>query len=298
MIPPLGHKFIHLELLASAPLRGIDVLPSLHHQRRVSDWGPLQYPHRLIPIRPATMRERGIFQRDTHIKWNHGIQPQRLIQHVLEIPHVLQVLIRRCSCRAHPLEDLSTESGERVGIPRQLAHAPGQRAGGGVAARKKGSNQLVPNDSTIPRRRRQRVQKGVPFIRLGLLLELSRRQTQRVLDELVHEGIQRLQVFPEGATRDEGVEGSRPRDQGLRVLDLGEGVREFLRGLREAVDRVAEEEVGGGVEGEAEEEVGDVDRFAAAAGERGEEDLGVALEAVEVGDAVFDEEGAEELAGP
>lgn len=87
-------------------------------------------------------------------------------------------------------------------------------------------------------------------------------------------------------------------DDCLDVLDFGEGVGEFDFGVFEAVDAVAEQEVGGGIEGEAEEEVVDLDRFTGlGAFEEGEQDLDMGFEGVKVGDAVFDELGADQLAG-
>lgn len=82
-------------------------------------------------------------------------------------------------------------------------------------------------------------------------------------------------------------------DHHLDALDFLEGVDEFVLGVIQAVDAVAEEEVGGYVEGHAVEEVHDVDGLTGG-GELVDEGLGPFVEDFEVADSVFDEHGPDQ----
>ena len=100
----------------------------------------------------------------------------------------------------------------------------------------------------------------------------------------------------EGAARYKGIEWSCSCNQALRVLDLGEGVRELMGRLFKTIDRVAKKEIRSSIEGKAEEEVADVDGLAWRAWKGSDQGLRVSFETVQVGDAIFDELGSEKLA--
>ena len=278
----------------------VDVGPVLEDERAVADRRVFEDGEGLRAVGPAAAGERRVGQRDADVVGDDGVEAQRLVERVLQVAHGFEVLVGglRGGVGAEGGVDFAAERGDDVGVLGEGVEEPGEGHGGCVAAREEDGDQLVAQHGAVARVGGQRVQEGVALVGLGFGFEFRGREREGLVDVLFDEGVEDFQALVEAFLGHEGLRGASAGDDGLHVLDFSESVRELGLGVLEAVDAVAEEEVGGGVEGEAEEEVVDADRLAGeGAFEFGQENLDVGFEGVQVGDAVFDELGSDQLAG-
>ena len=141
------------------------------------------------------------------------------------------------------------------------------------------------------------MQEGVALVGLGFGFEFGGWECEGLVDVFLYEGVEDFQALVEPFLRDESLSRAGAGDEGLDVLDFGEGVGELYSGIFEGVDTVAEKEVRCGIEGESEEEIVDTNcRAGKRSFEQRQESLEVSFESVEIRDSVLDELRSDELA--
>ena len=208
-------------------------------------------------------------QRHAHVERHRGIQAHGLVDGVLEVGHILQILVRRRAVRAQALQDLTAQLRDGVGVTAELENGEGQGAGGGVAAGEQDGDELVADDFAIAGVGGQGVAEGVALCGFGLLVEFGLVKAEDALDVGVDKGVDDFEAGAELAAGkkldDEGagglLEGGGMGRDGvglpsagehvLETLDFTKGGCEFGVWVIQAVDTLAEEELGGRVKGES-----------------------------------------------
>lgn len=288
VLPPLRLKLIRI--LAIQVLATMQRIRMIHHNCAFGD------KQRRILVRPATKRQNGVPDAEARIARHDGVHAQALVEAVLEVLHVAQLLVGG-EVAVERVLDLAAQLVEDVGpLGDDEPHVAEQR-GGGVAAGEQHVEQLVAQPPLVLGRLGQLLQEHVLLVHLGarLLLHVDLLPVpHRLVDELVHvlvadaDGLHALFVLVETAQE------AQARAHGNRILRLVErlGERGFGGPARgrgaQAINALTKEELGRRVDGEAEEQLLEVDG-AAVAREHLEQGLDVALEGLEVGDLVSSE---------
>lgn len=118
-LPPFGREEGGVfELLGC---RRVQVPAPLHRERAVDHDVALDHRKRRVARRRG---ERRVLERAADIIRHGRVQPQRLVQRVLQIRHILQILVRRRSRPTDRVDDLVAQLCELVGVVRQLVERP------------------------------------------------------------------------------------------------------------------------------------------------------------------------------
>lgn len=162
---------------------------------------------------------------------------------------------------AKGLDDVAAESGKDFRVSGEEKHCPGEKRGGGVAAGEENVEELRAKFKRVLGGGSEGVEEDVGRIRIfSLLLVLGLKGTGNTLVDksvnLLAALLELLGIVQEAETRDTDTLGKVPLGV-VKVLGEigGEGTRRFtLKGSKLAVARLSEEHLGGGIQGQAEED--------------------------------------------
>ena len=151
---------------------GCEIRSALHEEGGVADGCVLQDPNRGEAVGAAAVGKSGVFQSETDVEGNDGVEAEGFIHHVLEgisfasrflhdngsgelplaylqILHSLQIRIRRWAIQPDLTHDLGTQLLDYFGVPRQLIECPGQSRGSGISSSQQHSDQLIAKHLSI-----------------------------------------------------------------------------------------------------------------------------------------------------
>lgn len=241
---------------------------------------------------------------DSHQSWG---RLRTFVQTILDIGQIPQLLVRGRPAvqRGH----LVAQPGPDARVLGQHEEEVTQQRGGGVATRQKDIHDLIADPAAVARLLRQAMQEHVSRFLLavpifeGLLVDAPalRPHLERLVDELLHQRVADAIAPLHLAVAVESSQRAQPDARGDRMLRVVECAGEVVLGVRvaaagaallQALHALAEEELGGRVDGVAEEEVLEVDG-AAVVGDQLQQIGHLRLEDGEVGHLFADEVGAD-----
>ncbi len=245
----------------------------MHDVHGVIDRLAFAHENRTLPVRPTANRDGGVFCRDTGIEGDNGVEAQRFVEGMLELSARLEALegdVAGVGVGAKLGEDGGAEAVVDGGVSDEQVEGPAEQGGGGVAAGEEDVEDLRAEFDGIARLRRQRFEEDVflpPALFLVFVLQVRvQGQAHEVVGELVRllageaksgrviEPVLVEQAAAAGEVPLRDVEGV---GEGFLVLShfdaaVGLGFGGEVGDLRP--DALAHEELGGGVESQAEEE--------------------------------------------
>lgn len=206
----------------------VQVLSALHEERRVRNGRVLEHGQRLGAVGATTTRQRGVLERQAHIKRHGGIKTECLVDDGLEVRHVLDILVRGWVRGADSLENLAAELGDAFRVAAQLVQGPRECAGRGIATGKEDGNDLVAEDLAVAGKAGKSVQESVALLRLCVLAQLIRAEEQGLVNEVVDKVVNGVESAPECSLGNEWTEVTGSCEDILDVLDVVEGFGKLL----------------------------------------------------------------------